>query len=392
MRYLGHLCKLAKQQEDSDDAILKQKNMMKVYSMPRFWLELLLVEVLARAVKHHLNALYRSNATVATAPALTIVSVLNHLFSVIFSLQSSAGSIEAAEPAAAADPEATIPADEFVAQLLYPNAALSQESCLESIQDIVASRFCLQLSLNAATSNQEESASETESVFNISFSAAFLGKRLSPTALLRRICQLNGIQIAMRHYDFNSPKGRSSGLFHVKDIVSLVPVVKSCQPDELLPEIGNLIASSAAILQQPGGIQLAFELMQQASQIATQIAGPLHKQTADVSEQIANLLTAAGDTQAAVQVTVNNLATANQLYGLDSSQSCTHHIQLAVLYSQLKNIPTAVNHLLSARYIIASTAGSNHPTMPEIYIRFGKLFDDLGDYEKACKFFTMAKR
>ena len=390
MRYLGHLCKVAKQQEDSDDAILKLK-MMKVHSMPRFWLELLLIEVLARAVKHHLNALYRSHPTVITAPALTIVSVLNHLFSAIYHSENSATNGEASngttEPTLATDQESSIPADEFVAQLLYPNAALSQDKCLQSIQDIIASRFCLQVFLSDAEKNQDE----TESVCNISFSSVFLGKRLSQTVLLRRICQLNGIQIAMRHYDFNSSKGRS-GVFHVKDIVSLVPVVKSCQPDELVPEIGNLLTSSGAMLQQPGGIQLAFELMQQASQIATQIAGPLHKQTADVSEQIGNLLISAGDIQAAVQVTVNNLATANQLYGLDSAQSCTHHVQLATLYSQLKNIPTAVNHLLSARYIIASTAGSNHPAMADIFIRLGSLFHDLGDYDKAFKFFTVAKR
>ena len=368
---------------------------MKVNSMPHFWLELLLTELLARAVKHHLNSLYRSHPTVSAAPALTIVSLLNHLFVTIFTSEGQSDSLGDTNTAA----------NDLTEQLLYPNAASNREGCLEGIQSIIASRFCVKIVLVAKGSNQLEAKNESDSnAANISFTADFLGKRLSPIVLLRRICQLCGIQIALRHYNFQSPPSstsatssavnekKSGGPFSVKDIISLVPVVKSCQQEDLLPEVNNLIASSAAVLQQPGGVQLAFELMQQASQFANQIAGPLHKQSAEVSEQLANLLTAAGDLKAAVQVTVNNLSTAIQLYGLDSSHACTHHIQLAVLYSQLKDLPAAVNHLLAARYIIEATGGPNHPLVPDLFVRFGKVFEDLEDYDRSVSFYSMAKR
>lgn len=280
VRYLGQLARLAKKEEDEDKDFLKEGK-QRVHAMPEFWLEMLVVEMLARGVKHVLNGYYK-NKEVSASPARSIVSLLNHLFTTLADKKNaevapaadgtaaaSAGEGKSgkknkgkkpatAAPAAASTSAAAAAVSEPVDnEFTGPNAAANREATLELLSHTIESRFLFNVSLNPATAATAD------------VNLAFLHSRISLPTLLRRICQSAGLRIATRNFDFTSPTP-----FNVSDVCGLVPKIKSCEPDVLLPEFHEMLNSSVNMLHQ-GNLSLAFELAQQAYSVMNTVRSPL---------------------------------------------------------------------------------------------------------------------
>lgn len=310
MRYLGTLATQAASEEKEDESILATGK-QRVHSMPYFWRELLVIEMLARSAKHVLNSYY-SNKKAFAAPAQTIASMLNYVLSLVGSSshnnikptateavttgedadqkkkkkqkrKNNNKSSDSNDSSSASGLESTSSASllseaSFIKPSSY-DATESKDACLQLFVSTLATRFGFDLPLletdpvaAAAADARDEAAIIADIRNNVDMctkhqkAAVFLRTRISALTLLRRICQLCGIRIASRNYDMSSPTP-----ILANDIISLIPITKSCEPDVLLPEFHELLSSSAKYLQQ-GEHGIAYELAQQAAGVITQVS------------------------------------------------------------------------------------------------------------------------
>jgi hypothetical protein len=74
-------------------------------------------------------------------------------------------------------------------------------------------------------------------------------------------------------------------------------------------------------------------------------------------DQIIACLKAAQDTPSALQTAQKLLLMTIQLHGLDSARTLKRHVQLALLYSELKDPVNSLKHMLSARYLVEFLTG-----------------------------------
>lgn len=373
MRYLGQLARLAKENED-DDLKLLSNNKQRIQAMPQFWLEMLVVEIVARAAKHVLNGHYRSSKAVAAAPAQTIATFLNQLFSAI-SAKNNEDLLKSALNGAAPESKSAKKnkkkkAESAAADQAETDPAVTsvQDKALAHLADTIAARFCYNVSFSASAADSTNTAD---------ISLDFFRSRITSATLLRRICQVAGIRVATKSYDF-----ASATPFSAEDIISLLPKTKSCEPDVLLPEFHEMLNQSNIALQQ-GNLPLAYEAAQQAQHIMVQITGPAHAHVTSASDQLTSVLLTAGDIGPATEHSFKRLALAVQLNGLDSSDSQQQHLQLSIMLQELKSAPQAIQHLLTAKYILELTGGPRHQELCTIYSRLASFYEEIGDYEGA---------
>lgn len=294
VRYIGRLAMLAHEQEKEDvDLLVNGKQ--RIHAMPGYFLEMLIVEMIARATKHLMNSTFRSNPSVAANPAQSVTSLLNHIMSALRQSEQDAEE----EPARATTGEngeklsdGETGADDkknkkkkkkvvkAATDLIYgtcdavdspPDGFPSRKECISSLNQIILSRYLFHLSLFDDSpldgiEGEPDLAKMLANLSSIMLSKRALRNRISPLMLLRRICQQCGIIIAARDYDFTSAE-----VFKVEDLVSLVPKIKSCEPDSYPPEFSECLNNSIAMLQE-GNPLVAFELAQQAMGIITQVS------------------------------------------------------------------------------------------------------------------------
>lgn len=302
MRYLGMLAKLAHEQEMEDAELLSQGR-QRVHSMPYYWQEFLIVELLARTCKHLLNNAMRADKAIAAQPAETIAHLLNHILSVVGGTKKVAVAEEEtgdkkkqgnrkggnkktsttapAAPTSAPTSTATagttqadkkkknkkskstpavVPATvETIPTVSSPFA--DRHSFLQSVVVELKKRFMFSSPLLAFALNETEAMSDADKHY-----VKMLRSRLSPVMLVRRIAQQCGIVLAARSYDF-----QCEDAFHLEDVVDVVPKVKSFEPDSYIAEYSDYLSSAAAHMQQ-GNAVAAYELAQQALAIINQVS------------------------------------------------------------------------------------------------------------------------
>jgi len=263
MRYLGRLAALARA-EESQDVLRDLEGTLPINKFPTYWRDLIEVEIVARSVKHAVNRLMVSNPAVRAAPAATITSVLNHVFSkanggadgtqspsnesgnapngnvLVHSTSmdkkkkkkkgSSSSSVSASAgmppppPDAAADRQLFLSSVEAEMKRRFLYSFADMRLCLDAISIKTESPAASQEANQAAASpSSKEAVVEAESV------SGPMGSRLNRIALLRRVCMLLGLQLAAANtlrgaFDFSQVEP-----FRQSDVVGMRPVVKSCQ-------------------------------------------------------------------------------------------------------------------------------------------------------------------
>ncbi len=285
MRYLGRLAVLAHGQE-KDDAELLLQGKQRVHSMPFYFQEFLVMEMLARACKRLLNEVLRGNKSVAAAPAETVAAMLNHVLALLHLSEEEAVQKEVAAaptPAAAAQQsEAVVDGKKSTSKKKkkkagksgsdgashvvvasgvvegVANAFANKEQFLRSLAETLQAKFLYTFPLlTHALAGAKRAAADLVA----------MRSRLSPVSLVRRIAQQCGIVVAARNYEFQAKR-----VFSADDIIDIVPKVKTFEPDSYVPEYADLLNSSAAHLQQGNPIA-AFEYAQQAVSIINQVGG-----------------------------------------------------------------------------------------------------------------------
>ena len=181
IRYLGPLAVLALAEENMDIAYFKERK-QRLYRFPFYWLEFLVIEMIARAIKHFLASCYTSDPKISTAPSATIAAVFNHVFSLFNNTSETedahtVGSNghahtegESTKPEKSSSKKKkgkkngkNVPHNSGFTQTLdgvsKPIAvgAASTIECLARIQSIIAERFCFVLEISSAGKSEEKS-------------------------------------------------------------------------------------------------------------------------------------------------------------------------------------------------------------------------------------------
>jgi protein TIF31 len=202
---------------------------------------------------------------------------------------------------------------------------------------------------------------------------------------VRRIAQSCGFVIAGKNYDFKSAQP-----FRAEDILDILPKVKAFEPETYLPEFADLLNTSTTHLSQGNTVQ-AFECAQQAVNIIHQITGPNHLHAFQADDQLTAVLINSSEMASALMMSSRCLTLCAQVQGLDCQDTVLHHMQLSFLQNEAKNYKAALQHLLSARYLLQIIAGERHPEMANILMRMAVLYDKAGDMEGAALCLTQAR-
>ena len=216
-------------------------------------------------------------------------------------------------------------------------------------------------------------------------SLPFLNDRITRLTLLRRLCQIAGLRITSRDFDFTSPHP-----FSRDDIVSVVPIVRSAQQTTPIPEVTDIISSARSCIEE-GDLTGAFELSQDASRLLHQVTGPLHKETVMSTNLITQILLEARNNSLALTMAFKSLSISVQLAGLDSQDAAQHHGQVASLLCDLGYPFKALQHFLAMRYLIQLMAGPRHPELVNVYLRLVSIYEQQREYVTAQVLLSAAK-
>ena len=406
IRYLGRLAALARGEEDIDQQLLRQSK-QRVPSMPLFWWEMLVIEMIARAAKHVMNEYYRQSQEVSVAPSRTIASLINHILSVLGD-SSSSSSTAAVADAVVSDHSAgtsgivesktskhkkhkkkkssssssNSPArgpgcpsgDELFA---LPDATGSREACLRLLMADIKTRYCYHLDLLGGDSGE---GGEPGSA------SLLLSRRISKPTLLRRICQACGVCIAGKAFDFSI-----AAVLSPDDVVALVPVTTSCEPEELCGDFEDLLTGSARYAED-GDYPHAYESAQQAFHLTSQITGPFHANTCRALGQISNVLLRVGDYSSALTYASRSLAVAVQTSGFDSDEALSEYTKLASVHTALGQWAIAMRYSMTVRYLLELMTGHHHPDRSSVFSQLASIYDGAGDLDAAVTCYNSALR
>jgi hypothetical protein len=188
-----------------------------------------------------------------------------------------------------------------------------------------------------------------------------LGSRLSRVALLRRLCQLLGVQVAARTYDFTQAAVVLPG-----DVTGVVALVKTTAPRTVLPAAARDLQEADVAL---GNLDVgtAWASVQRALALCESVFVTAHDEYVAALEMLAKVLDVAGRPAEAAQNALRALQMQIQLSGLDSPRTAESHKLVASLLSDAGSYGKAMQHLLAARYILLLAAGDAHPELSQLY-------------------------
>lgn len=412
VRYLGELAKQAKVEEGVDLQNLLEGR-QRIQMMPSYWLEFVEVEIIARTLKTILSSFLRSNASVSSAPSVTIASALNHIFGNVNGGSATANGTKPKKVEKDVSSESAVTVTSVssksknkkknksqsngassntvssaVASVLTVDAPIAQPTNLASSRteflslffDTIVSKFVYTSGLINIPPKTAGGETDTTSTYDFSSFSNLFHDRISKTMLLRRVCQQVGLRVITKEYNFDS-----AAPFSPNDIVSLVAKVKSCEADNILEDAQHLLEKSHEFLKERN-IPFAFELAQEASSIIHQIVGPLHKENLRTLDQMAGILLQADDINSAINIVGKSLTIAVQLYGLDCADALSYHNQLSIMLNEVKKPEAAIQHALTAHYLANLFGGASHPELTTILMQMSTICSEVGlfDYSVSC--------
>jgi protein TIF31 len=353
MRYLGRLAMLSREQELVDvDYSTRQSR--RVRGMPFFLLELLETEMVARAFKVLLDTFCRLYDDVRSAPTRTIASMLNAVLGG-----------EAEVPLESAPVSEVIGAKskskKHKTDLPQPfDAAANRQQFLNELEEVIYSRFNYKVILLHSTTEGRSGP-------------------LSRPTLLRRICQLAGVQVACRKYTFHStPDSLVPSPIDVSDILALQPRLKGLKPYEIQPsrDITTLVEASRIMLNN-NQLAEAFETAQAASLWCSQTLGPAHRDFSAILDTLTNAYVRIGDWSNAIAHCERNVMVLTQASGPDCAELVPKHHMLGILKAQSGLFEEAVKHMNAVKYLASLLGGPRHPMVTGALMQLGRMYKSM---------------
>jgi protein TIF31 len=389
LRYLGRLASLAREQEKIDIDFASQEQ-LRLHPMPKYWLELLEIEMIARVVKHIFRENMQSNAAAFNSPAGFLADVLN------FVLGTSHG-VDAAEEKSAT----TANPSQGNASGKKKHAKKTGKKSSPAIDNegdfgaFAAPVNVLDLQSSAPFTRAEFWAQLLKKVVSIYgaplslFSSddgiTNLSSRVCKVTLLRRICQQLGVQVATVDYDFDS-----ADPFGHNDIYRFMPRVKSSTGDVISVHVTDLLVSAASFVEA-GNYAAASSIYQQITILVQQVEGNQSKILCPVNDGFAKCLIQMGHIAPAISVYEKNLSLAIQTSGLDSVQTLQQHLYLANLYISVDWNNSAIRHLQTVAYLVGVLGGYNHPEIITSIILLARAYAGNKDFGSAISCLFVAR-
>jgi protein TIF31 len=409
-RYLGRLATLAQYEEERDhkaaaDLLQGKVKAVERRSMPKFWLELLEYEMIARAAKHVLDRYLTENGgTAAAQPAQTIASFLSAMVS------------EGEETAAQTEmrlskQESSLqPDDDDLSALTIgdtggggnalPPQIRRRADVWEDIEREVGRRFRYTLSLY-------KSSGKT--------------KRALYTPLLRRICQRSGIRLVAKNYEVGgrclctsgASNGRLTASYPITplDILDVVPLMKhtAAHGEGFTPcgvnGVGGLpslyvslpdaksVLEAAHIQYGTGALPKALESAQEAASLYQRVTDTLaHPGVVRCIDVMAAILFDAKEPLLAASNATKALGFQVQMNGFDSSEVLSAHQTLSHILLSSGRLNGGIKHLRAAMYLMEHMAGPRYIELPTCYHRLGTVYHQLGELSAAIRFFREASQ
>ena len=436
MRYLGRLAVLAREGEASDDA-LREKGLTRRQPMPKFWLEVIETEVVARCVKHMVNEWMRGTGAgykpghTPSMPAELVLRVLNSLFSTALgrakamsvgtgnsnNSNNNGGKQGGKKSGAKKASKGGDAGSELPSLFGLTTAALLPLSTTASVTDHTAGREAFMAALDDHVTRRFSYS--LESLFPATTAAGGaapvaiadrdLSARLAKVPLLRRVCQQCGITLAVRDYDFNSVEP-----FKLGDITDIYPKTQVCEtPETAFPELSEMMGAIKQLMAR-GDVRRAFQVAQEAAAWASHVHGAVHPTVIEVNVQLTAIMIDLNDWASALVLSLKVLALKVQWYGLDSYRVLQQHHQVAgiasqvgeslgrslesggkaaaqharVIKAQQKRIyATAVKHLLAAKYISALISPPDAPHIMGLDLQLARTYQNTKQFSKAIALF-----
>uniref|UniRef100_A0A183C8G3 EIF3_p135 domain-containing protein n=1 Tax=Globodera pallida TaxID=36090 RepID=A0A183C8G3_GLOPA len=207
------------------------------------------------------------------------------------------------------------------------------------------------------------------------------------SAIIRRFCIMNGVQIMLKNYQLNPLKAKSQAPFSEDDVSNVVPVVKRLNPRS---QSAYNLYLSALIKMQQGFIRIGYDLMQQAHSMMNSIYGPLHSDLALCLRFMARMAYALNDFPDALTQQHRALLISERCNGIDHYETISDYINLAHFSFANLCIPSALKLLYRARHLLMLSHGEQHPYMGQIDANIGIILYALQEFDASLKFLNNA--
>lgn len=207
------------------------------------------------------------------------------------------------------------------------------------------------------------------------------------TSILRRFCQICGVQILLR--DYNLETGRKQLPFVEDDIQNLFPIVKHVEPGAA--DASSLSISGQAKVQQ-GALRPGFELLAESLNLMNNVYGALHPDMAHCMRLLSRLSYILGDPAEALAQQHKAALMSERCNGLDSPKTIMEYLNLAHFCFANLHIVSSLKLLYRARYLLLLAHGENHPMMAQIDGNIGVVLYAVQEYDDALKFLQSALR
>lgn len=378
LRYLGRVAEVARSQEATDED-LKKDGKIRINPMPKYWLELLEMEMIARAMKHIVIQCIRANAgRYLNATAGLLADLLSFLLGSTSTADAVLPSLEEVRKATSKKKKSKKPSstntaandwDESEATSEHTSATLpdmtsaapfSREQFWQLLRDRIKTYFGGDLSLLTTSTVGNEKITS-------------LSARLPRLPLLRRVCQQLGISVSATEYDFTVQNP-----FVIADIQAVFPKAKMPTTD-IIPYVDD-IRQRALRYAEKGHIGNASALFQQASILLEQISGSQCREMCVLNEDFAKMLLQSNQLETALAVMERNLISAMRVSGLDSPMTLHQHMILGQIYTELQMFDESWKHLSSAAYLAMVISGKAHPEVSNILMSMADVATRAGDF------------
>ena len=208
--------------------------------------------------------------------------------------------------------------------------------------------------------------------------------RLDSLMILRRFCQIMGVQVVSRDYDFLQEQPVT-----VRDVMHIVPVVKHAMPRCPFPESTELLRQGRIQLQR-GQLAQANDWVQESLMFFYQVVGPFHRDVAVACATQAMILHASGDAQGAILQQRRAVMLYELLRGVDSGDTITAYGNLAYLHHIAGEMDKAAALTWRCIYLLSLAAGPQQNDVTALYLKLGVIYQDTGMLAKAMSCFREA--
>ena len=376
-----------------------------------YFLRLAEIEMIARTVRHTISTLLRENQNIMVAPGAIIAQFLSRMMTTKGGLGYSSSKDNKNEDkkdngGEGGDKEHdeehedfsafTTPSFEYtmkVGSKLIP--ATGREMWNNITKDVYA-KFRYHLHVwpgqyeDAETSNRRNSRSSRGS-----HSILIDVDRI---ALLRRVCQLLGISIHSKKYNFHSSHPVLS-----TDIDNMSPILKDGFTKCQMKDIVELIEHGRYCLNKRQ-LNEAHVALSEALVYLYQAVGVMHEYVAVACSLLAQTYYTGGNIEQAILFEQRALclyermgggngsgSSSGSSSGYDSYQVMHCHNFLATLYTKLKyGQKMAAKHMVRYLYLQRIACGQYHSDMNNSLIKLGGIYESVGQLVQACKTYQYA--